>query len=141
MDERNNTAGGAATASAAAVASYDTQKEGNMRIAIPLASGRLSQHFGHCESFALLDVDQAAKKIIGKQQLESPEHQPGLLPRWLAEKGATLVIAGGMGPSAQKLFAESGIQVVTGAPSETPEVLATAFMTGTLQTGGNTCDH
>ncbi len=104
-----------------------------MRIAIPMAAGRLSQHFGHCERFALLDVDQAAKKILSKQELESPEHQPGLLPRWLAEKGATLIIAGGMGASAQKLFAESGIQVVIGAPVETPEVLAESFMTGTLQ--------
>ena len=112
-----------------------------MRIAIPMAAGKLSQHFGHCERFALLDVDQAAKRIIGKQELESPEHQPGLLPRWLAEKGATLIIAGGMGTSAQKLFAESGIQVVIGAPAETPEALVTSFMTGTLRTGGNLCDH
>jgi predicted Fe-Mo cluster-binding NifX family protein len=112
-----------------------------MRIAIPMAAGRLSQHFGHCERFALLDVDQATKKIVSKQELESPEHQPGLLPRWLAEKGATLIIAGGMGASAQKLFSESGIQVVIGAPAETPEVLAEAFMTGTLRTGGNQCDH
>jgi len=112
-----------------------------MRIAIPLALGRLSQHFGHCESFALLDVDQAAKKIIGKQELESPEHQPGLLPQWLAEKGAALIIAGGMGASAQRLFAEKGIQVVTGAPAETPETLVADFMAGTLRTGGNRCDH
>jgi predicted Fe-Mo cluster-binding NifX family protein len=116
-------------------------QEVNMRIAIPMVSGRLSQHFGHCERFALLDVDQVAKTILGKQELESPEHQPGLLPRWLAEKGATLIIAGGMGPSAQKIFADSGIQVVIGAPAETPEALVTAFMAGTLRTGGNQCDH
>ena len=112
-----------------------------MRIAIPMAAGRLSQHFGHCERFALLDVDEAAKTTLSKQELESPEHQPGLLPRWLAEKGATLIIAGGMGASAQKLFAESGIKVVIGAPAEAPETLVSSFMSGTLQTGGNQCDH
>jgi ATP-binding protein involved in chromosome partitioning len=122
-------------------ASIDEHKERNMRIAIPMAAGRLSQHFGHCQGFALLDVDQAAKTILSKQELESPEHQPGLLPRWLAEKGATLIIAGGMGASAQKLFAESGIQVVIGAPAETPETLVSSFLSGTLQTGGNQCDH
>jgi ATP-binding protein involved in chromosome partitioning len=125
----------------AAGALHDEHKERNMRIAIPMAAGRLLQHFGHCERFALLDVDEASRKVIGKEELESPEHQPGLLPRWLAEKGATLIIAGGMGASAQKLFAESGIQVVIGAPAETPEALAAAFMSGTLQTGGNQCDH
>jgi Mrp family chromosome partitioning ATPase/predicted Fe-Mo cluster-binding NifX family protein len=122
-------------------APLDHHKEGNMRIAIPTAAGRLSQHFGHCDRFALLDVDQAAKRIVGKRELESPEHQPGLLPRWLAENGATLIIAGGMGANAQKLFAESGIRVLIGAPAETPEALVEAFMTGTLQTGGNQCDH
>jgi ATP-binding protein involved in chromosome partitioning len=132
---------GSAPPRGTAVASYDKHKEENMRIAIPLTSGKLSQHFGHCESFALLDVDQAARKIIGKQEVESPEHQPGLLPRWLAEKGATLIIAGGMGASAQKLFAETGIQVLIGAPAETPESLVTDFMAGTLRTGGNLCDH
>lgn len=126
---------------AAAGALRNEHKEGNMRIAIPMAAGKLSQHFGHCERFALLDVDQAAKSIIGKQELESPEHQPGLLPRWLAERGATLIIAGGMGASAQRLFAESGIQVVIGAPIETPEALVASYMSGTLQTGGNLCDH
>ncbi|NLF18973.1 MAG: ATPase, partial [Lentisphaerae bacterium] len=30
-----------------------------MRLAIPIADGRLSLHFGHCESFALIDVDPA----------------------------------------------------------------------------------
>ncbi len=127
--------------SAAIGALGNKHKEGNMRIAIPLVSGRLSQHFGHSERFALLDVDQAAKRIVGKQELESPEHQPGLLPRWLAEKGATLIIAGGMGANAQKLFTDGGIQVVIGAPVETPEALVASFMSGTLQTGGNLCDH
>lgn len=115
--------------------------EGTMRIAIPMAEGKLTTHFGHCERFALIDVDPGAKTILGKQEIEAPEHQPGLFPRWLAEKGATLIIAGGMGASAQKLFAESGIQVVIGAPVETPETLVASFMSGTLQTGSNTCDH
>jgi ATP-binding protein involved in chromosome partitioning len=117
------------------------RKERDMRIAIPLASGRLSQHFGHCERFALLDVDRETKTVLERQELEAPEHQPGLLPRWLAEKGATLIIAGGMGASAQRLFAETGIQVVTGAPVETPEALVASFLSGTMQTGGNSCDH
>ena len=112
-----------------------------MRIAIPLAGGKLSQHFGHCQCFALIDVDPEAKTVLGKQEVEAPEHQPGLLPRWLAERGAKLIIAGGMGRRAQNLFQQNGIEVVVGAPAQAPEVLLDAYLNGTLQAGENLCDH
>jgi predicted Fe-Mo cluster-binding NifX family protein len=112
-----------------------------MRIAIPMAAGKLTMHFGHCERFALIDVDPQAKKILAKQELEAPEHQPGLFPRWLAERGAQMIIAGGMGASAQSLFAENGIKVLIGAPAELPETVVTAYLEGTLQAGANVCDH
>ncbi|MBI4725716.1 NifB/NifX family molybdenum-iron cluster-binding protein [candidate division TA06 bacterium] len=112
-----------------------------MRIAIPLAEGRLSQHFGHCEAFALVDADPTAKKILKKVEIDAPPHQPGLLPRWLAEKGANMIIAGGMGQRAQGLFTEQGIKVLVGAPAEPPEKLVNDYLAGTLQTGDNACDH
>ncbi|HUI71374.1 MAG TPA: NifB/NifX family molybdenum-iron cluster-binding protein [Spirochaetia bacterium] len=112
-----------------------------MRIAIPVAEGKLSMHFGHCERFALIDVDPEAKTILKKQEIEAPEHQPGLFPRWLAQQGAQLVIAGGMGPSAQNLFVQNGIRVLTGASAQAPETLAMEYMAGTLVTGNNVCDH
>jgi len=112
-----------------------------MRIAIPLAEGRLCMHFGHCESFALVDTDPATKKILKREDVEAPPHQPGLLPRWLAEKSVNLVIAGGMGQRAVQLFAQGGVQVIVGAPAEAPEKLVEAHLNGTLQTGGNVCDH
>ena len=99
-----------------------------MKIAVPLAEGKLSMHFGHCESFALLDVDAAAKRIISRQDLDAPPHQPGLLPPWLAERGANVIIAGGMGQRAQALFAQQGIEVVVGAACETPERLVNEYM-------------
>ena len=112
-----------------------------MRIAIPLADGKLAMHFGHCERFALLDVDAATKQVVRKEEVAAPEHEPGLLPRWLGERGATVIIAGGMGGRAQGLFAENRIQVVIGAPSEAPEALAAAYLAGTLKSGANVCDH
>ena len=111
-----------------------------MRIAIPLAEGRLSMHFGYCEQFALVEVDDA-KQIVDTQLLTPPGHQPGVLPDWLRQQGADVVIVGGMGVRAQQLFAESGIEVVLGAPPEQPEALASAYLAGTLETGENVCDH
>jgi len=112
-----------------------------MRIAIPLAEGRLSMHFGHCQEFALFDVDEEAKKIEKTERAPAPGHQPGQLPRWLAEQGTNLIIASGMGSRAQGLFEQSGIRVAIGAPSEEPEKVVQAYLDGTLQTGGNICDH
>ena len=112
-----------------------------MRIALPLADGTLAMHFGHCEEMALIDVDAETKAVTGKDVVRPPDHQPGLLPRWLHERGATVIIAGGMGMRAQQLFAENGITVVVGAPSEEPEALVRSYLAGTLQTGENICDH
>lgn len=112
-----------------------------MKIAIPLAGGRLSLHFGHCESFALVEVDPTSSRIVGRQDLPAPPHQPGLLPPWLAQQGANLIIAGGMGQRAQDLFAQQGIQVIIGAPAETPETLVGGYLAGMLHSGDNLCDH
>ena len=112
-----------------------------MRIAIPLADGRLALHFGHCEQFALVDVDEATRQHRGTAILSSPPHEPGLLPRWLHEQGAEVILAGGMGQRAQQLFAEKGIRVVYGVPSDTPESVVKAFLDGTITSGENLCDH
>ncbi len=70
-----------------------------------------------------------------------PPHEPGVLPKWLHEKGANVIIAGGMGARAQQFFTEMGIKVVIGAQSDSPEDLARKYMSNTLVTGANICDH
>ncbi|MGQ9574826.1 MAG: NifB/NifX family molybdenum-iron cluster-binding protein [Thermoguttaceae bacterium] len=112
-----------------------------MTIAIPVTNGRLALHFGHCERFALVDVDDATRRLRGMTLLDAPPHEPGLLPSWLHQRGVDTVIAGGMGPRAQQLFAHAGINVILGAPAETPEALVSAYLAGTLQSGENICDH
>ena len=112
-----------------------------MRIAIPVTEGKLAMHFGHCERFALIDADKDSKVIVGKEEIDAPPHEPGLLPRWLAERGAETVIAGGMGQRAVQLFTQNNIEVIIGAPAETPEEVAAAYLSGTLATGANICDH
>ena len=107
--------------------------------AIPLAKGKLCSHFGHCEQFALIDTDKG--KIRGKVMHTPPAHEPGVLPRWLYDLGAQVIIAGGMGSRAQQLFEENGIRVITGAPVDPPESLVNQYLAGLLVTGDNVCDH
>ena len=112
-----------------------------MRYAIPVSGGMVSPHFGHCEHFALFDVDEERKEITGKELVPSPGHQPGLLPEWLAEQGVSVVIAGGMGSRAQGLFQQNGIGVVLGALESDPERVVLSYLDGRLATGDNVCDH
>ncbi len=112
-----------------------------MKIAIPLAEGKLSMHFGHCAQFAIVDFDEAAKSIRGKDIVDAPPHEPGLLPKWLGEMGVGQIIAGGMGQRAQSLFQAQGINVIVGAPASTPEELVSSWSGGTLVSGSNMCDH
>ncbi len=112
-----------------------------MRFAIPTAQGKLSMHFGHCKQFTLIDVNDAEQTIINHQQVTPPPHEPGVLLRWLHEQGTNMIIAGGMGQRAQSLFAEQGIEVLIGAPAESPEKLVRAYLAGTLASGTNACDH
>jgi len=112
-----------------------------MKYAVPLSGGAVSPHFGHCEQFALVDVDEAEKKILAKELIVPPPHEPGLLPRWLAEKGANVILAGGMGAHARDLFLAQDITVVTGVVAENAEQAIMDYIAGTLETGADTCDH
>lgn len=112
-----------------------------MKIAIPTADGRLCMHFGHCQQFALIDVEQEDGNTMQTKLVTPPPHEPGLLPRWLHEQGVDLIIAGGMGQRAQQLFTQSGVNVIVGAPPKSPEQLVKAYLGGELQSGTNACDH
>ncbi len=112
-----------------------------MKIAIPLDGERLSMHFGHCERFAVVEVDREQRVIRGREDVEAPPHSPGLLPPWLAGHDVELVLAGGMGARAQNLFARHGVKVITGVPDAAVEELVRLWLKGDLVTGENVCDH
>jgi len=110
-----------------------------MKFAIPLAEGKLTAHFGHCQEFALVEVE--GNVIKNKETLVPPPHEPGVLPKWLHDQGANVIIAGGMGARALDLFAQNDIKVIVGASALSPEELVKQYLDNTLQTGGNVCDH
>ena len=95
--------------------------EVSMRYAIPISGDRISSHFGHCDSFALIKVDEQTKRILKKEIVPSPGHQPGFLPKWLAAQSVSFVIANGMGSRAQSLFQQNQIKVIIGAEEVSPE--------------------
>jgi predicted Fe-Mo cluster-binding NifX family protein len=112
-----------------------------MKVAIPVAGGQLCRHFGHCENFAVLDLDTESREITSQELLTPPPHEPGVLPRWLADLGVDLVLAGGMGARAVSLFKERGVDVCIGVTGGSAEEIARAWLQGNLEVGANPCDH
>ena len=80
-----------------------------MKFAVPMAEGKLTAHFGHCQQLALIEVEE--EEIKNTEVLTPPPHEPGVLPRWLGELGANVIIAGGIGQRAISLFNENNIKV------------------------------
>ncbi len=110
------------------------------KIAIPVdQNGILDAHFGHCRFFVLLNIEN--KEIISEEIIDPPPHEPGLLPRWLADKGATDIIAGGMGQRAIQLFNQHGVNAFVGAPRISARELAEGYIKGTLTFSANYCNH
>lgn len=141
-DHCHHGGGGCHRAVAVAGAKAGGFAQGLMRIAVPVTDGKLAPHFGHCEGFVLFDVDPATRAVNAVQELKAPEHQPGLLPVWLMERGVTTVIAGAMGVRAQALFHGARIKVVVGAAQlKSAQQTVEGYLAGTLTLGTNGCDH
>ena len=107
--------------------------------AIPTIEQKLCAHFGHCEKFAIVNVEN--DKIISEEFVSPPVHQPGTYPRFLAEIGVSTIISGGMGQKAQDIFAQNNIEVFMGVGSEEPKMLVETYLSNQLQAGDNLCDH
>lgn len=118
-----------------------TSQTNIIRIAIPVADGRLHGHFGGCREFALMKVDGQSQTVVDTQIIPAPPHQPGLFPRWLREQGVTAVIVGGIGRRALDIFARHGITVRAGWPDARLEALAAAYLAGELPDSPNACEH
>lgn len=108
-------------------------------IAIPMENGVLSAHFGHCQTFAIVYVEDDVIKEV--KEVIPPEHVPGLYPKWVAQFGVTDVIAGGMGQQAIMLFNQQNINAFVGAPIKSARELVTDFLTNKLSLSANYCNH
>ena len=112
----------------------------NKKIAVPVDNaGVLDSHFGHCKFFAIVEVEN--NTIIAEEAVTPPPHEPGVLPKWLAQKGVTDVLAGGMGNKAIQIFNYNNVNVFVGAPKTTARELVQGFLNESIQFNANYCDH
>lgn len=107
-----------------------------MKISVASEGKRVTEHFGHCEGFAIFTVENG--KITGKEFIPNPGHKPGFLPVFLHEKGVNVILSGGMGGGAVDIFNEKGIEVITGASGDA-EIAVNNYLQGSLKSTGSVC--
>ena len=107
-----------------------------MKIAVAAMGHDVAGHFGHCENFILFDADNG--KIVKEESVPNPGHRPGFLPNFLADRGAEVIIAGGMGGGAVDIFNERNVEVIVGATGDA-KVAVEAYLRGELHTTGAVC--
>ncbi len=92
--------------------------------------GEVSAHFGRCPCYVLAEAN--GDTVTVSRVLPNPhfgKHQPGVIPRFIRDLGANVIIAGGMGPRAIDMFHGLGIGVATGVVGTVEEVLG-AYLRG-----------
>jgi predicted Fe-Mo cluster-binding NifX family protein len=109
-----------------------------LRLAIATDGDAVAGHFGHCQSYTIIDI--AAGKVQKSELIANPGHEPGFLPGYLAERGVNCIVAGGMGARAQMLFAQHGIETIVGVAGTIEETVQ-AFLRGELESGESSCSH
>jgi predicted Fe-Mo cluster-binding NifX family protein len=109
-----------------------TEGIGKMKIAIPMAGGSFSEHFGGAKELLIFEGDRSTGRIDRRELLTAPEHQPGSLPRWLEQLNVDAVVASAIGERALVMLADAGIEVLLAADDLTPYGLAVACLLGKL---------
>ena len=109
-----------------------------MKIAVAAMGKTVAGHFGHCENFIFFDTENGA--ILSENSVPNPGHRPGFLPNFLADNGAEVVIAGGMGGGAVDIFNERGVEVIVGAMGDARAAVE-AYLKGELVSTGSICHN
>lgn len=107
-----------------------------MRVAISTDGSSVSAHFGRCPHFTIVDIEDG--KLTHRALVENPGHQPGAIPRFLAQRGVKCIVAGGMGMRAMTFFDQEGIQTIVGVSGEVEEIIV-KLKEGTLVGGESLC--
>jgi len=107
-----------------------------IKIAVASENEIVTEHFGHCEGFMIFETEN--NKIVKSETIPSPGHKPGFLPKFLADRGVNVIISGGMGGGAVKIFNERNVEVIVGAKGDAKAAVE-AYLQGSLKSTGSVC--
>lgn len=107
-----------------------------MKAAISTDTGSVSAHFGRCPTFTIVKFEDG--KVLEREEVDNPGHQPGFIPQFLNERGVECIVAGGMGQRAAALFDEFGIKTIVGVHGSVDNVIG-RLSKGELKSGKSVC--
>ena len=106
--------------------------KGIKKLAISTDGGEVAVHFGRCSQFTIVDIENG--KVVKKEVIDNPGHQPGHLPRFFRDIGVDYLIAGSAGPLAQDYFREYKIKLILGVEGKVDKVIED-FIEDRLESG------
>ncbi len=110
-----------------------------MKIAVTYDNGEIFQHFGRTESFKIYEIEDG--KVISSEVIGTDGTGHEALAGFLADKGVSAIICGGMGAGAQNALANAGIKIFAGVSGNADEAVQ-AYVNGELIADGTAnCDH
>ncbi len=94
----------------------------------------MNHHFGRCPFYIFVKINEenVVEDVKGEANPFAEGHEPGLVPKYIADKGVNVMISGGMGPRAVDFFNRFGVTVVTGATGRVKDAL-NAYLSGVLK--------
>ena len=103
-----------------------------MKIAVTYKDGEIYEHFGHCETFAIYDYEEADVNRVTKVLVDCADrHGHQAMADLMREQGVDAVICGNMGAEARALLLTYGIIPVAGYCGDA-DTAADLLITGQL---------
>lgn len=112
------------------------EEKNMMKIAIATEGVNVSGHFGKCENFIIMEIENSDVK--SKTVVSTLGNQHELLPGFLASHNVNVVIAGGMGEGARQNLISKGIEIISGVSGNIDEAV-NAYLNGTLKYTNTGC--
>jgi len=113
-----------------------------MKIAVPVnKNNQIDDHFGHCEFYNVYTISDN-KEITNIQTIESTQGCgcKSNIASVLANKGVTIMLAGGIGGGAINVLNNSGIEVIRGCSGAAADIVK-LFIEGKISDSGESCKN
>lgn len=113
-----------------------------MKIAVPVTSNyQIDDHFGHCAFYSIFTISDKGE-IAHEETIKSVEGCgcKSNIASVLAEKGVTIMLAGGIGGGAINVLYNSGIEVVRGCSGDASTAVK-HYIAGTIIDSGESCSQ
>ena len=109
-----------------------------MKLAVTFENGQVFQHFGHTETFKLYEIEDG--QIVSSEIVATDGAGHEALADFLAARGVSALVCGGIGGGAQAALSGAGIEICSGAEGDA-DTAVQAYLKGELESAGVNCDH